>query len=129
MTAPKVVGVGCFARPEVLRRVFQKTLESYILGSLEKLFPEWHFNNSDEVMIPSLEDIISDGTEKDRFNRFKMGPKFEPVRITGFFFGFEKQGLNLSLFFQAADRKPVRYSTRLQKFTKIRTTVSTECAP
>jgi hypothetical protein len=35
MNDPGVVGIGCFAKPEILSRVLRKMVEGYILGNLE----------------------------------------------------------------------------------------------
>jgi hypothetical protein len=36
MNDPGVVGIGCFAKPEILSRVLRKMVEGYILGNLEE---------------------------------------------------------------------------------------------
>ncbi len=117
---PNVVGIGCFAKPEVLRRVFKKTLESYILGSFEGLALDSDFSPIQEGVIQFLEDILTDGTEIHPFSRFEIGRQFEPIRITGFFLGYEKQHLTLSIFFLGAGHHRARYTTKLEMLRKIR---------
>jgi hypothetical protein len=117
MKEANVVGIGCFAKTKTLFRVFRKALENCILTRIEDIFPQpvWEPCNAD--LIRFVKFVISSGTKDPK--RLDWQAR-NPAKITGFFLGFKKQTLNLSVFFLSEGHEPARYTLQLEKFTEIR---------
>jgi hypothetical protein len=115
-----ITGVGCFAGPEKLSRIFMRMVQTYTLGKLDGI--EW--NNGRE----------SDDTEGTRLLKALIAGKAvrldtaipdavdrcENKKITGFFLSMKDQGLELSIFSKNGACRRERHSAFLDKFTKVR---------
>ena len=117
----KVTGIGCFAKPATLSRVFKKMVRNYTLGQFESINL---VNGHDEVR-------GADGTVLLRaLITGKAGyfpsPDSESCRvaenrkITGFFLTLRNQRLNLSIFARGDCNIRERYTANLDAFTELR---------
>jgi len=115
-----MVGMGCFAKTDTLRRVFSKALEDFILGKYEDTYlpPDRVFN--DENLTCFFRSVIALGTGKpdqaDRATECVPGS----AKITGFFLGLKKRSLHLVVFFMGDGHQQTKFATRLEKFTRLR---------
>ena len=115
-----ITGVGCFAGPEKLSRIFMRMVQTYTLGKLDGI--DW------------VNGCESEGTEGTQLLKALMAgkaarldsaiPDFvdgpENKKITGFFLTLKDQGLELSIFAKNGDCRRERYSAVLDGFTKVR---------
>ena len=115
-----IVGIGCFAKTDTLRRAFRKALENFILGKYEDIrpWPDRGFN--DENLTCFFRSVIALGAGKpdqaDRATECVPGS----AKITGFFLGSKKRSLHLVVFFIGEGHRQTKFSTRLEKFTRLR---------
>ena len=121
MIHKKVTGIGCFANPATLGRVFRKMLQNYTLGQFESINL---VNDHDEAR-------ATDGTALLRaLIAGKTGcfptPDSEPcvvaenTQIIGFFLTLSNQCLNLSIFARGDCNVRERYTASLDEFTELR---------
>jgi hypothetical protein len=115
-----VVGMGCFAKTDTLRRVFRKALENFILGKYEDICPPADRVFKAENLTCFFRSVIALGAERpdqvDRVSEFV--PK--SAKITGFFLGLNRQSLHLVVFFIDDGHQQTKFTTRLEKFTRLR---------
>ena len=115
-----VIGIGCFARPERLSRIFNKLVQDYALGSFEdnQLFDQYKPAGSEGVdllralMARPAKGEPSRGCETIRF------PKHQ--KITGFYLSLLDQKLNLKIFARGNSSKQEIYTAKLDELTKLR---------
>lgn len=115
-----VIGIGCFAKPERLSRIFNKLVQDYALGSVEdnQLFGQ---------------NIPAEGEGADLLRSLMAGPgkgrssgKYKPIRfpehkiITGFYLSLLDQKLNLKIFAKGNRSKREIYSAELHDLTRLR---------
>jgi len=114
MNASKLMGVGCFAKPDRLSKVFKRALESYVLGEVVEFDDHTDYGDSllNKIMasIPDDQWVLESGKFCNIANK----------RITGFFLGFKNQGLNLSVFIKGDSPHPERFTARLDGLTRLR---------
>lgn len=115
-----IVGMGCFAKTDTLRRVFSKALENFILGKYEGVCPPPDRIFNDENLTCFFRSIIALGTGKP--DRADQVSEFVPesARITGFFLGLKKRSLYLVVFFSGDRHRQTKFKIRLEKFTRLR---------
>jgi hypothetical protein len=115
-----MVGIGCFAKTDTLRRVFGKALENYILGQYEDMGVPTGRVFNDENLTCFFRSVISRGA--GRSDQVDQASEMVPgsAKITGFFLGFKKRSLHLVVFFIGEGRRQARYATRLEKFSRLR---------
>ena len=115
-----ITGVGCFAGPEKLSRIFLRMVQTYTLGTLDGI--EWA-NGCD-----------SDAAEGTRLLKALIGgnaawqdsavpdavDRFENKKITGFFLTLKDQSLKLSIFAKKGDSQRERHSAILNEVTQMR---------
>ena len=115
-----IVGVGCFAKTDTLHRVFSKALENFILGGYADISspPDRVFN--DENLTCFFRSVIARGAGKP--DPVNQASEFVPgsAKITGFFLGLKKRSLHLVVFFIGDGHRPIKFTTRLEKFTRLR---------
>ena len=115
-----IVGMGCFAKTDTLRRVFSKALENFILGKYADICPPPDRIFNDENLTCFFRSVIALGAgQPDQVNRsseFVQGQ----AKITGFFLGLKKKDLHLVLFFIGEDHRQTKLTARLEKFTRLR---------
>jgi len=115
-----ITGIGCFAGPQKLSRIFMRMVQTYALGKLDGI--EW---------VNSCE---SDGTEGTRLLKALIAGKavrqgsatpdavdnLENKKITGFFLTLKDQNLKLSIYAKKGDNQQERHSAILDEFTRLR---------
>ena len=114
MNTSKLMGVGCFAKPDKLSRVFKRAVESYALGEIIA------FNGHNDAGGNLLDTIIAampSGRRTLRSGRFSDS---SDKRITGFFLDFKNQGLHLSVFLKSDSSHQERFTARLDGLTHLR---------
>lgn len=121
MINKKVTGIGCFAKPATLSRVFKKMVQNYTLGQFESINL---VNRHDGVM----------GTDGSAMLKALMAGKagyfpspdsescvvVKNRKITGFFLTLRNQRLNLSIFARGDRNVQERYTASLDAFTELR---------
>ena len=121
MLNKKVTGIGCFAKPATLSRVFKKMVRNYTLGQFESIS---RVNGHDEVR-------GSDGTVLLRALIAGKAGYFpspdsescsvaENRKIIGFFLTLRNQRLNLSIFARGDRNIRERFTASLEAFTELR---------
>ena len=115
-----ITGIGCFAEPQKLSRIFQRMVQTYTLGKLDGI--DW------------VNDCESDDTEGSRLIKAliagpaaghtaglpeadRRGPN---KKITGFFLTLKDQRLKLSILAKKDDRQRQWHSAILNEFTQMR---------
>jgi hypothetical protein len=120
MNDPSVVGIGCFAKPEILSRVLRKMVEGYILGNLEGHTEKAVEESMSADLILLLKTVIGGVCG----NQQAIGPgiidSLTGKKITGFFLAMENEGLNLSVFTREGRLTSKKISTNLGALTQIR---------
>lgn len=117
----KVTGIGCYAKPAKLSRVFKKMVQNYTLGQFESVNPA----NSQGVaggvdgtiMLKAL--ISGNGGYFPAPDSESYGVA-ENRKITGFFLTFRNQGLIVSIFARGDRNIQQTYRTCLDGFTELR---------
>ena len=115
-----ITGIGCFAGPQKLSRIFMRMVQTYALGKLDGI--EW------------VKGCESDGTEGTQLLKALIAGKavrqdlappdavdrLENKKITGFFLTLKDQSLKLSIFAKNGDCRQERHSAVLDGFTNVR---------
>ena len=114
------IGIGCFAKPERLGRIFYKLVQDYTLGPFEghELFGK---DMSTGIENPDLLEAFTAGLTGGTRSRGCETINFKgPKRITGFYLSFNDQILNLSIFARGNSPGQEVYTTSLDVLTKLR---------
>ena len=115
-----ITGIGCFAEPEKLSRIFLRMVQTYTLGKLDGT--EW------------VNDCKSDETEGGRLLKALIAgnsaghnavipgvdDRCPNKKITGFFLTLKDQRLKLSILAKKGDRQREWHSANLNEFTQMR---------
>ncbi len=121
MLNKKVTGIGCFAKPATLSRVFKKMVRNYTLGQFESINL---VNGHDEVRgadgTVMLKALIAGKAGYFPAPDSESCSVAENRKITGFFLTLRNQGLNLSIFARGDRNIRERYTTSLDAFTELR---------
>ena len=119
-TMENIIGMGCFAKTDTLRRVFNKALENFILGKYEDICPPPDRVFNDQNLTCFFRSVITRGAGKsdqaDRVSECVPGS----AKITGFFLGLKKRSLHLVVFFIGDGHRQTKFATRLERFTRLR---------
>ena len=115
-----ITGVGCFAGPEKLSRIFMRMVQTYTLGKLDGI--EWTIGReSDETEGTRLLKALIAGKAAWLDTAIpEAADRYENKKITGFFLILKDQGLELSIFAKNGDCRRERHSAVLDEFTKVR---------
>jgi hypothetical protein len=121
MLNKKVTGIGCFAKPATLSRVFKKMVRNYTLGQFES---NSRVNGHDEVRGSDgtvlLKALIAGKTGYFPSPDAESCSVAENRKITGFFLTLRNQRLNLSIFARGDRNIRERYTASLDAFTELR---------
>ena len=120
MENQNVIGIGCYAKPEKLSRIFNKLVQNYTLGPFEgSQLLDGSVSKGikgvdlvQALLVGQRTGICSGDSEGDSFNAF--------TKITGFYLTMNEQGLNLSIFAKSNSCQPEIITTRLDGLTKLR---------
>jgi hypothetical protein len=115
-----ITGVGCFAGPKKLSRIFMRMVQTYTLGKLDGI--EWiNGHESDETEGTRLLKALIAGKAARLDTAVPDAvDRYENKKITGFFLTLKDQGLELSIFAKNGDCRRERHSAVLDEFTKVR---------
>jgi len=121
MLNKKVTGIGCFAKPATLSRVFKKMVQNYTLGQFESINL---LNGHDEVRgadgIVLLRALIAGKAGYFPSSDSESCGVAKNRKITGFFLTLRHQRLNLSIFARGDCNNRERYTASLDSFTELR---------
>jgi hypothetical protein len=121
MINKKVTGIGCFAKPATLSRVFKKMVQNYTLGQFESFNM---VNGHDEVRGADgtvlLRALITGKAGYFPWPDSESCRVAENRKITGFFLTLRNQRLNLSIFARGDCNIRERYTANLDAFTELR---------
>ena len=121
MIHKKVTGIGCFAKPATLSRVFKKMVRNYTLGQFESINL---VNDHNEVRGADgsalLRALIAGKGGYFPAPDSESGKVAENRKITGFFLTLRNQCLNLSIFARGDCNVLERYTANLDAFTELR---------
>ena len=121
MINKKVTGIGCFAKPATLSRVFKKMVQNYTLGQFESFNM---VNGHDEVRGADgtvlLRALITGKAGYFPWPDSESCRVAENRKITGFFLTLRNQRLNLSIFARGDRDVRERYTASLDAFTELR---------
>ena len=93
-----ITGIGCFAKPEKLNRIFLRMTRNYTLGPFEGLeLTESHATGKAASYILRKALLTGKAADHDALS-LNTVTGFEHQTITGFFLGLKDQKLNLSIF-------------------------------
>ncbi|MCP4623415.1 MAG: hypothetical protein GY850_07750 [bacterium] len=115
-----ITGIGCFAEPAKLSRIFLRMVQTYTLGKLGDI--DWVNDcKSDETEGRRLLKALIAGTATGH-NLVTPGAddRCPNKKITGFFLTLKDQRLKLSILAKKGDRQQEWHSAILNEFTKIR---------
>jgi hypothetical protein len=117
----KVTGIGCFAKPATLSRVFKKMVHNYTLGQFESINL---VNGDDEVRgadgTALLRVLIAGKVGYFPASDSESRAVVKNRKITGFFLTLRNQRLNLSIFARGDRNVRERYTASLDAFTELR---------
>lgn len=114
------VGVGCFAESDTLRRVFRRALENFLLSKYEEICTPADRALNDKNLTRFFNSVIHSGTGKPDHVDPASKSFPESAKITGFYLGLNQQTLHLVVFFLDGGLQQTRWTTRLEKFTRLR---------
>jgi hypothetical protein len=114
------IGIGCFAKPDRLGRVFSKLLQDYSLGPFEghELFGKDMSTGIEDIDL--LQALIGGLTGGRRSGGFETNSLQTHKKITGFYLSLNDQKLNLSIFASGNSPGQEVYTTSLDGLTKLR---------
>jgi hypothetical protein len=120
MKQPTFTGIGCYAKPERLSRIFKKLAQDYALGPFKgsQLFDG---PVSKEIESIDLLQALMAGQRPDTSPQACKGSLLKDFdKIRGFYLTMNEQGLNLSIFAKSNSCQPEIITTRLDGLTKLR---------
>jgi hypothetical protein len=116
-----VTGVGCFAGPQTLIRVFRRILQSYTLGQFENLRMGGNAHDAMGANGTELLRTLMTGTAGwEQACSGESDGNLAERNITGFFLALKGQRMRLAVFTKGENRKPHRFSTYLDDFVELR---------
>ena len=120
MENKNVIGIGCYAKPEKLRRIFKKLVQEYTLGPFERS------QLSDGPVTEKIKGVdllqaLMAGQRPGICSGDSEGYSLNTLpKITGFYLTLNDQGLNLAIFARSNSCRPEIIMTRLDGLTKLR---------
>ena len=117
MKNQEIIGIGCYAKPEKLSRIFKRMVKNYTLGQFEE-FELINSHDADGKML--LKALIAGKTGCSPWQRLNTGAAPGKKEVTGFFLTLKDQRLNLSIFAKGNRTGHERYTTNLDELTRIR---------
>ena len=115
-----MIGMGCFAKSQILPQRFRKILEDLTWLRYEDLCPaaEQMFNHDNARRFFAA--LIRSGTERpDQIERASELVS-AATKINGFYLGMDEQSLLLIMFVKDADCQPANLTVRLEKFCRLK---------
>jgi hypothetical protein len=115
-----VTGIGCFAKPEKLRRILKKIVANYTLGQFEDVMMIVRHGAGKSEGIMLLKALLAGDTTCWPWSHAASQNNPRKKKITGFFLWFEDQQLNLSIFAKSTTTGQQRYTAKLEDLPRIR---------
>ena len=115
-----ITGVGCFASPEKLSRVFLRMMQTYTLGELEGIESMKGCEAGQSKGANLLMALIAGKFARQDSSFPLADDKIENRKITGFFLSLKDHSLQLSIFAKNDNHRQEIHSAVLDGFTKIR---------
>lgn len=115
-----VIGIGCFAKPERLSRIFKKLVQDYAMVSAEgdQLFDQYiPPGGGGADLLRALLARPTKGRPSGGYETIRF-PKSQ--NITGFYLSFFGQKLNLMIFTRGNSSRQEIYTATLDELTKLR---------
>ena len=115
------IGIGCFAKPDRLGRIFSKLVQNYTLGPFKgnQLFHGPISKKSEGAdLLQALMAGLTGGSSSGGYETLTI--KGPPKKITGFYLSLKNQKLILSIFARGNSTRREVYTTSLDELTKIR---------
>ena len=115
-----MTGVGCFAEPRKLSRIFLRMVQTYTLGNLDGI--DWINDcGSDETEGTRLLKALIAGKAANQKGMIPgAGDRWPNKRISGFFVTLKDQRLKLSILAKKGDRQLEWHSAILNDFNRMR---------
>ena len=115
-----VTGIGCFARPERLRRIFLKMVQDYALGQIEgiDLTNKGKLGGTESTRL--IEALITGKKLAPETPNAAIPEAPEYKKITGFYLTLKDQQLKLSIFAKKGNCRQERHSAVLDLLTDMR---------
>ena len=117
MRNQEITGIGCFAAPRKLSRIFKKIVNDYALGSFDDV--ELMQGHGTETTI-LLNALIAGETVWSPWPRPASADVCSPKKIVGFFLMLSNQRLNLSIFARGNRSRREIFTTSLDELTRLR---------
>jgi hypothetical protein len=117
MKNENITGIGCFAKPATLNRVFQKMIRSYALGTLEAIRAETTDKTFGQGNAGLLDALMADRLQTQPV---QAAHGLENKKITGFFLSLKGRRLSLAVFARGERAQRLRYTLTLDGLTLIR---------
>ena len=112
-------GIGCFAKPERLSRIFLRLVQSYALGQLEGIKLVDRFKSVEKEGAGLLKALITGKAAWQESSQLSTRAGVENKIITGFYLSLKGHCLELSIF-SKNDSRLERHSALLEEFTRLR---------
>ena len=118
----KVVGMDCFGKAETFEKTFKKIVESYALDAID-WYDEKVESKSSKTKVNNFLKIAND-TQIETHPSVGLGTdcRLESKKCTGFALSHEEQVLHLSVFAREAEGNKTKPSSRMQRFSRRRST-------
>ena len=116
----EVTGIGCFAKPSTLSRVFRKIVQNYTLDQFEGINLINRHEESRDDGTPLLKALIAGDAAYFSLPDSDSGTFRANRKITGFFLTLRNQRLNLSIFAKGDHNSRTRYTASLDALTELR---------
>ena len=114
-----ITGIGCFAGPKKLSRIFLRMVQTYTLGRLDGI--DWIKGcNSGDAEGPELLKALIAGKAARPESSLPDAADSLEKKITGFFMTLKNHRLELSIFARNRNCRPEIHSAVLDEFTRIR---------
>ena len=115
-----ITGVGCFAEPRRLSRIFLRMVETYTLGKMDVI--DWIKGCGSEDTEGSrlLEALVAGSPAGQNVAIPGTDARWPQKRITGFFLTLKDQRLKLSILAKIGDRQLEWHSAFLNEFSRMR---------
>lgn len=115
-----ITGVGCFAGPQTLIRVFRRIVQSYTLGQFENLRVGDDHETMKTTGAELLRTLMTGKTALGEFRSAEFDDALINLKIAGFFLVLKGQQLELAVFAKGESRKPQRFTACLDEFVRLR---------
>ena len=115
-----ITGIGCFAGPEKLSRIFLRMVQSYALGGLEDCRWIDGRNFSGKETAKLIKALVHGYSARQDLQMPEAACRNDHITITGFFMFQKDRRLELSIFARKRNSRQKIHSAVLTEITRIR---------